>query len=340
VKTPSIDALSNTSIRFPAAYVSSVCRPTFATLLTGLPEHRHGTTYIGGPQLGDFLTIADRLTTVGYRSFQAGKFWEGPQARHGFTDSAPLGGPTGNKKIGRVTIEPVVRFMHDTSAPWFVWFSPHMPHSPHNAPDRHKASYGDAELDDATLDYFAMISWFDEVVGELLREVDEDTVILYMADNGFVQSGWPEVPEEKSKGSSYERGIRTQLLIYHPEYEAVVRTELSQAVDVTATILAIAGADYSGLPGRDLLVPYSAEEPAFGSRSSIFATDGRESVLEERWIRVGDWKLVDIENSDSDSDRLHNLTLDPDEKSNYIVRPEYASILAQLRLELEKKWME
>ena len=34
VKTPSIDALSNRSVRFPAAYVSSVCRPTFATLLT------------------------------------------------------------------------------------------------------------------------------------------------------------------------------------------------------------------------------------------------------------------------------------------------------------------
>ena len=117
-----------------------------------------------------------------------------------------------------------------------------------------------------------------------------------------------------------------------------MRTELSQAVDITATILAIAGADFSDLPGSGLLVPYSAEEPVFGSRSSIFATDGRESVLEERWIRVGDWKLVDIENSDSD--RLHNLTLDPDEKSNYILRPEYASVLAELRLKLEKKWME
>ena len=119
-----------------------------------------------------------------------------------------------------------------------------------------------------------------------------------------------------------------------------MRTELSQAVDITATILAIAGADFSDLPGSGLLVPYSAEEPVFGSRSSIFATDGRESVLEERWIRVGDWKLVDIENSDSDSDRLHNLTLDPDEKLNDILRPEYASVLAELRLELEKKWME
>ena len=114
-----------------------------------------------------------------------------------------------------------------------------------------------------------------------------------------------------------------------------MRTELSQAVDVTAAILAIAGAGYSALPGRDLPVPYSAEEPAFGSRSSIFATDGRERVLEERCIRVGDWKLVDIENSDSD--RVYYLSLDPEEKSNYIVRSEYASLLAGLRLEPEKR---
>ena len=75
-----------------------------------------------------------------------------------------------------------------------------MPHSLHNAPDRYKASYDDAELNDATMEYFAMISWFDEVVGELLREVDEDTVILYMADNGFARSGWPQVREEKVQG--------------------------------------------------------------------------------------------------------------------------------------------
>ena len=114
-----------------------------------------------------------------------------------------------------------------------------------------------------------------------------------------------------------------------------MRTELSQAVDVTATILAIAGAGYSALPERNLPVPYLVEEPAFGSGSSIFATDGRESVLEEKWIRVGDWKLVDIENSDSD--RGYYLSLDPEEKSNYIVRPEYASVLAELRLEPEKR---
>ena len=70
-------------------------------------------------------------------------------------------------------------------------------------------------------------------------------------------------------------------------------------MDVPAIILAIAGADYSGLRGRNLLVPYSADQPAFGRRSSILAKDGRDGVLEERWIRMVDWKLVDMENSDT-----------------------------------------
>ncbi len=49
---------------------------------------------------------------------------------------------------------------------------------------------------------------------------------------------------------------------------------------------------------------------------------------------MGDWKIVDIENSDSD--RLHNRSLDSREKTNYRPWTEYASVLADLRLEFEK----
>ena len=83
-------------------------------------------------------------------------------------------------------IESVVGFMHDISASCLFSFRPHMPHSLHNAPHRHKAYYDDVELDDAALEYFAMISRFDEVAGELPRDVGEDTVIYNMPHNGFV----------------------------------------------------------------------------------------------------------------------------------------------------------
>ena len=43
VHTPHLDALARTSSRYPNGYVPmSVCRPSLATLLTGLYPHQHG----------------------------------------------------------------------------------------------------------------------------------------------------------------------------------------------------------------------------------------------------------------------------------------------------------
>ena len=43
VHTPHLDRLASQSARYPNGYVSmSVCRPSLATLLTGLYPHQHG----------------------------------------------------------------------------------------------------------------------------------------------------------------------------------------------------------------------------------------------------------------------------------------------------------
>ena len=50
VHTPNLDALAKRSARFVNGYVpSSVCRPSLATLLTGLYPHQHGITFNHGP---------------------------------------------------------------------------------------------------------------------------------------------------------------------------------------------------------------------------------------------------------------------------------------------------
>jgi arylsulfatase A-like enzyme len=336
LQTPSIDALAATSVQYPNAYVSGTCRPTLATLLTGLPEHRHGVTYIGGPQLGDYPTIADRLGKIGYATYQAGKFWEGLPSQRGFTDFDPFDSYTGNLSIGRASMDPLFNFINESSTPWFVWFSPYMPHSPHTAPSEYTAVYQELALSAATIEYFAMITWFDSVVGELLQEVAEDTIIIYLSDNGYVQSGFPGVSQRNSKGSSYELGIRTQLLIRHPEHEAVLHTEVASAVDVTATILSIAGATYLDLVGRDLLAPAPVESAAFGSGWSL-GISVKGSKLLHRWIRDGDWKLVDVKDG---MDRLHNLKSDPDETQNLVDASEWLSLQTELRKDLEAWWLE
>ena len=338
VQTPSIDALADQSVHYPHTYVSGTCRPTLATLLTGLPEHRHEVTYIAGPALGDYPTVADRLGNAGYVTYQAGKFWEGSPGLRGFTDFLPFTHFTGNLSIGRTSIEPVFNFINESSAPWFVWFSPFMPHAPHTAPSEYTALYEGLGLNAATIEYFAMITWFDSVVGEVLQGVGEDTIIIYVADNGYVQSGFPGSGAANSKGSSYEHGIRTQLLIRHPDHDAVLHTELASAVDVTATILSIAGASYLDLPGRDLLAPPPADAAVFGSGSTLgISSEG--GILLHRWMRDGDWKLVDNEDG---TDRLHNLFFDPDETQNQIDAPglEMEMLQTQLRMDLETWWSE
>ena len=91
IKTPHIDALAKTGIRFTEGYVSSpVCSPSRAGLLTGINQVKFGhDNNIGGNQPGfdpEFLglplteqTIADRLKSQGYISGLIGKWHLGDE---------------------------------------------------------------------------------------------------------------------------------------------------------------------------------------------------------------------------------------------------------------------
>ncbi len=86
IKTPNIDKLANTGLRFTEGYVSSpVCSPSRAGLMTGINQVKFGhDNNIGGNQPGfdpDFLglpltekTIANRLKPLGYISGIIGKW--------------------------------------------------------------------------------------------------------------------------------------------------------------------------------------------------------------------------------------------------------------------------
>jgi uncharacterized sulfatase len=112
VHTPNLDSLADRSARFINGYVpSSVCRPSLATLLTGLYPHQHGIHFNHGPpgnagynrmrsrqqyestRKREFDLIRAQATLPeilrreqGYRALQTGKFWEGHYRNGGFTD--------------------------------------------------------------------------------------------------------------------------------------------------------------------------------------------------------------------------------------------------------------
>ena len=77
IKTPHLDLLAAESIRFTNFYVSPVCAPTRASLLTGRYAMRTGIydTYAGGAIMKtEEITIAEELKSLGYNTACIGKW--------------------------------------------------------------------------------------------------------------------------------------------------------------------------------------------------------------------------------------------------------------------------
>jgi arylsulfatase A-like enzyme len=85
IKTPNIDRFAHESVRVKNFYVSPVCAPTRASLLTGRYNYRTGVvdTYLGRAMMHpDEVTLAEILAAAGYRTGIFGKWHLG--------DNAPL----------------------------------------------------------------------------------------------------------------------------------------------------------------------------------------------------------------------------------------------------------
>ncbi len=126
VHTPNIDQLAAAAARYPNGYVPmSVCRPSLATVLTGLYPHQHGIHFNHPPPglatmrktmtadeyhaaraAADYLienvpTLPRVLAQHGYVCLQTGKHWEGSFQTAGFTHGMTRGLPA--ERLGQVT---------------------------------------------------------------------------------------------------------------------------------------------------------------------------------------------------------------------------------------------
>lgn len=344
IKTPRLDQLAAQSVTFTRGYVpTSLCRPSLMSLITGLYPHQHLVTGNDPPKGTDrnlMLKHVRRLPTLpkllaeqGYASFQCGKWWEGNFAEGGFTagmthGDTTRGGRHGDEglKIGRQGNQAVYDFLAaNRGQPFFLWYAPMLPHSPHTPPERLLAKYRDKTESIHIARYWAMCEWWDEQCGELLAHLDqqglaENTLVVYVTDNGWIQSPDRIQFAPRSKRSPYEGGIRTPIMLRWPSRLKPRRDEetLVTSLDLAPTILAVCGleptkemAGLNLLPlaagkasGRDMLQGEIYEH-------DIPDIDRAEPGLLFRWCIQGDWKL--IQSADGKVRELYNLRNDPRE---------------------------
>lgn len=257
IKTPALDRLAAQSLTFQRGYSPvPLCRPSLATIATGLYPHQHGVTgndpalpdagvnamaARGNPSyahyyetiVGNFHSCPNfvrELTTHGYRSFETGKWWEGdPVKTAGFTAAMTQGETKGSRhgdaglKIGREGLAPITDFIAQPSTqPWLVWYAPMLPHAPHTPPAELLEKYLKLAPTEPVARYWAAVEWFDRTCGELLDYLDrkglrKNTLVLYVTDNGWIQD--PARANRfapRSKLTPYEGGSRTPIMISWP----------------------------------------------------------------------------------------------------------------------------
>jgi uncharacterized sulfatase len=289
VKTPHLDRMAAESLLYTRGYVMPVCSPSLASLLTGKMPSAHGITGndLSGKRsergalakrlFANSLMLPKAVTEAGYLTFQTGKIWNGTYKdfgfTHGMTATAGRHGDAG-LKIGREGMQPIYDFIEiakTENKPFFIWHAPFLPHDPHNPSAERLAKYKGKGPTPAAEKYYAMVDWLDETTGEMDAYLEknglkENTVILYLADNGW--NATHGYKGGRAKLSPYENGIRTPMFVRWPGKVKPYRDEetLAHIIDFPTTILDITGAkNPGGLPGLNLL-----DRDALKARKSVF----------------------------------------------------------------------
>ncbi len=380
VRTPHLDRLAAQSRTFTRGYVpSSLCCPSLASIITGLYPHQHKVTSndpslpagmarrgfqqtaafqagrdVMNAHLAAVPTMPRVLGAEDYVSLQTGKWWQGHYRHGGFTHGMTQGGRHGDEglDIGRKSMEPIFEFIDAARAdskPFFVWYAPLLPHSPHNPPERLFARYTGQAPSEHVARYWAMIEWFDETVGQLLGRLDaqglaENTVVLYVADNGWIQQLDNPQFAPRSKQSQYDGGLRSPIMVRWPgKVKPEMRGDLAISIDLMPTVLGMLGESPTPeMQGIDLL-----DDEALADRHTIYgecfthdAVDLNKPAanLRWRWLIDGDDKLIvpDAQNEPEATVELYQLTADPHEANNLAAaEPERVE---QLRAKLDAWW--
>ncbi len=232
-----------------------------------------------------------------------------------------------------------------SAKPFFLYLAFNAVHTPMQASDKHLAPF--ARIDNPQRrTYAGMLSAMDQAIGQVLKQLEEigqleNTVIIFTSDNGGpttrnAVNGSRNGLLRGSKCETFQGGIRVPLLLVWPgklQPGTVYRRPVI-TMDLTATVLALAGADSKDIEGLDL-VPY-LDGKTDGSPHEVLYWRSR-TMSNNYGARQGDWMFVhSTEGAEAPGpkqtparDMLFNLADDISEKNDLAAA--HPEKLAELR---------
>jgi len=328
--TPTLDSLAETGIVYDNAWVTPACSTTRAAIITGKTGSNSGVNSVPGNLAASQVVLQEYLEnnalTQNYASAVFGKWHIGVGAADTHPGDVGVDYFAGNltnlndyydwtlttngvsestsdyntTKITDLSIE----WIASQNTPWFAWVAYSAPHSPFHLPpsELHNRSSltGDAvDIAANRRDYYlAAIEAMDTEIGRLLTSLGsaelENTLVIFIGDNGTPNGVLDGFDRGKAKGSLYQGGVAVPLIVSGAGVERANERDdsLIQATDLFATVAEVAGAGIDQIhDSRSFAHTFS--ESSNDTRGLVFTE--YESTSVTGWaVRNGEYKLIEF----------------------------------------------
>lgn len=335
-ETPVIDRLAESGVFADHFYVSPVCAPTRASLLTGKYHQRTG---VSGVTRGrenmqlDEITLADILKSNGYTTAMFGKWHNGahypyhPLGRGfdhfvGFTsghwsnyfnttiekDGKPF------KTEGYLTdilTDEAIKFIEQSSSdrlPFLCYIPYQSPHTPLQVPDKYFDKQKSKGHDDFNATIYGMAENIDHNIGKIISKLEElaileNCIIIYLSDNGPLNFRY-NLDLKGRKGMVDEGGVRVPFIL---NWKGVIKAgviidEPLAHIDLLPTVLDLAGVELdtkSNIDGISFVNLINGQKQS-STRYLYSEWSGKKRVLHDPYLMI--------------DDKLFNIRKDPSQK--------------------------
>lgn len=365
IDTPVHDRLAREGARFDRFYVSPVCAPTRASLLTGRYHLRtgvHGVTRGHEIMRDEEVTIAELLKQNGYATGAFGKWHNGSQYPHhpngqGFDEFLGFCAghwnnyfdttldhngqmvPSKGFMIDVVTDAAIEFIEKNKTKPFFCYLPYNTPHTPWQVPDKYFQKYMAMGIEDPKVACaYAMVENIDDNMGRVLAKLEQlkiadDTMFIFLTDNGPNGARY-NANMKGRKGSAHEGGVRVPLFIRYPariKPNTVIKP-ITAHIDLLPTLMEYCGIkDYKTKPldGRSLVDLINGNQSAWPSRTLFTAWGGTNLAGSKKAVRTERWRAVD----ERRGWELYDMKNDPNQLKN--LAKKQPKRLAKLREQFE-----
>ncbi len=272
---PNLQRMISSGVRFTNLWSYPTCTPTRSSIITGKYGFRTNVLQVDDELSTSETSLQKHLdnNNSNYEHAIVGKWHLSKTATHptqmgvGYYAGLLTGGvqsytnwnftengqtTTSNEYTTTKFTDLAIDWIDQQTQPWFLWLAYNAPHTPFHLPPNNLHTQS-LPSDQASIDtnpqpyYMAALEAMDTEMGRLLdsmtEEEKENTIIIFIGDNGTPGQVVQEYNTRRAKGSVYQGGVNVPMIVSGKNVDRMneIDGSLLNTTDLFATISDIAG---------------------------------------------------------------------------------------------------